>query len=112
MTVAAQTPQANRAALSDGGPAQPLPLRFQTRKCEPWKGSMVASDSTSLAIMRTMSARMSLSENTAAKRNVGGVWAHAGSVAPAASAASAEPLRSRARRSMDAFMVLSPVMDG
>jgi hypothetical protein len=40
------------------------------------------------------------------------VWAQAGSVAPAASAASAEPLRSRARRSMDAFMVLSPVMDG
>src|SRR3954467_2290468 len=55
----------------------------------------------SFASMRIMSARMSLSEKTAAKRSAGFACAHAGSTHPAASAAAA---LSAGRRSTLRFM--------
>src|SRR5688572_7059821 len=58
----------------------------------------------SFANIFIMSARMSLSENTAAKRSVCGVWPQAGSMAPAASVA---PAPNSVRRAMEQFMMVS-----
>ena len=55
----------------------------------PKNGSILKSASMSLASIRIMSARMSLSENTAAKRSVGLSCAQAGMACAAASAAPA-----------------------
>ena len=77
----------------------------------PWRNSVefrcissLKSASTSLAKVFIISARMSLSENTAAKRRVAGLWARTGKAAPATSAA---PLASSRRRAMDGFMGVS-----
>ena len=76
---------------------------------EPLKnGSSLKSASTSLASMRIMSARMSLSENTAAKRIV--AWP-APRRASAADAASAAPALSAVRRSNAGLHDLPPLVE-
>jgi hypothetical protein len=59
------------------------------------KGSSLKSPAISLASIRIMSARMSLSENTAAKRRVGVACARTGNAHAAATAAPALSTRRR-----------------